>query len=329
MHDFVNRLIEESAMNWGDDSTVTMTNCGMKNVNNTNCFFSESNDTVEHNRGDTYYSPRGPITTHTAPNGNQNFNSGSGTFNTARSQTSAAPNGQPEREGSPIPYWDPRGQVQTQPSPWSRHEATAQQGPFERRGKIRLENCGWKNVGNTNSTFVESNDRTAYTSGDYYNNPQDPINTYRTPGGTQNINNGNGIFNNIAGSQTFVPTADQQVSGYPNPWQNQHPRAVPAMEAVINNLGDRSRAANTTRTRPLGRPVIIPVILTMRRCMGPPIRWLVQWVQAPSYKTKARNTYPLLVWMSAPTSESKAPWRRDRKAAENWQSHDTSSLDFD
>lgn len=85
-------------------------------------------------------------------------------------------------EGSPIAYWDPNGQVQTQPSPWSQHEATAQQGPFERRGKIRLENCGWKNVGNTNSTFVESNDRTAYTSGDYYNNPQDPINTYRTPG---------------------------------------------------------------------------------------------------------------------------------------------------
>ncbi|KAF7419616.1 hypothetical protein PC9H_002207 [Pleurotus ostreatus] len=254
MHDFVNRLIEDSAKNWGDDSTVTMTNCGMKNVNNTNCFFSESNDTVEHNRGDTYHSPRGPITTHTAPNGNQNFNNGSGTFNTARSQTFAAPNGQPEREGSPIPYWDPRGQVQTQPSPWSRHEATAQQGPFERRGKIRLENCGWKNVGNTNSTFVESKDRTAYTSGDYYNNPQGPINTYRTPGGTQNINNGNGIFNNIAGSQTFCPTGDQQVSGYPNPWQNQHPRAVPA---------------------------------------------------------------------------SKAAWRRDRKAAEKWQSHDTSSLDFD
>ncbi|KAF4607586.1 hypothetical protein EYR38_001658 [Pleurotus pulmonarius] len=200
-----------------------MTNCGNKNVNNTNCSFSESNDTVEYNRGDTYYSPRGPITTHTAPNGNQNFNSGSGMFNTAGSQTFAAPNGQPEKaEGSPIPDWDPNGQVQAQPLPWSQHEATAQQGPFERRGNIRLENCGWKNVGNTNSTFVESNDRTAYTSGDYCNDPQGPINTYTTPGGTQNFNNGGGIFNNIGGSQTFGPIDGQRVGGYPNPWQTQH-----------------------------------------------------------------------------------------------------------
>lgn len=85
-------------------------------------------------------------------------------------------------EGSPIPDWAPDGHAQTHLLPWSQHQATAQQGPFERGGNVRLENCGWKNVGNTNSTFVESNDRTAYTSGDYYNDPQDPINTYSTPG---------------------------------------------------------------------------------------------------------------------------------------------------
>ncbi|KAF9499269.1 hypothetical protein BDN71DRAFT_230574 [Pleurotus eryngii] len=151
-------------------------------------------------------------------------------------------------EGSPTPNWAPNGQDQSHPPPWSQHHATAQQGPFEHRGNVRLENCGWKNVGNTNSTFVESNDRTAYTSGDYYNNPQDPINTYRTPGGTQNVNSSNGVFNNIAGSQTFHPIDGQRVNGYPNPWQNQYnPRATPKTSPLAqsqNSYGYQVPAGN-------------------------------------------------------------------------------------
>lgn len=91
---------------------------------------------------------------------------------------------------------------------------------------------------------------------------------------------------------------------------------------VLNILSHKGRAANATRARQLGHPVITPVILTTLRFMAPPL-------PAPSSTAKAHNTHPctrlrMLCYTSVAGLIIYEDWRRSGGR----QLRDASLLDF-